>query len=236
MRVNKYLALCGVASRRNSDTLISEGRVRVNGRECLPGKDVTPGKDVVTVDGKKVFPIENHVYLMMNKPKGYVTTTSDDKDRKTVLDIIKEKDVRIFPVGRLDYDTEGLLLLTTDGRFANLLTHPAHEIPKTYVVRVRGEIREDELSKLKNGIVIDGEKTKKCRVSLKEAAEGESRIEVVISEGRNRQVRRMFETLGREVVFLKRTAVGKLKLGGLPRGEYRRLTPKEIGYFLIDEG
>ena len=231
MRINKYLAECGLASRRKCEAFVLEGRVKINGKQISELSTEVRGGDVVTVDGNKVQPIKKHVYLIMNKPKGYICTASDEFGRKTVLDLIRsDRSERIFPVGRLDYDTEGLLILTTDGDLSNRLMHPRNEIPKTYIAKVEGEIPEEQLDKLRSGIILDGVKTKKSRIKLLEFKDGMSRFEVVISEGRNRQVRRMFESINKEVVFLKRVAIGDLKLGGLNRGEYRDLFPEEVNY------
>ncbi len=233
MRINKFLAECGIASRRNCETLVLEGRVKINNKKVLKlATEVDPEVDLVSVDDKPVKPIGKHLYIMLNKPKGYVCTTSDERGRKTVMDFFvgKYPGKRIFPIGRLDYDTEGLLLLTTDGDLANRLMHPRNEISKTYVAKIEGEISEAELNKLRNGVELDGVKTKKCKVKLLEFDENVSRIEVVITEGRNRQVRRMFESINRDVIFLKRTAVGEIKLGGLFRGNYRELKEKESEY------
>lgn len=232
MRINKYLALCGIASRRACDQLITDGKVMLNGRLLKElGKEINPKVDIVIVEGKRVKAIENHVYLMLNKPKGYVCTTNDDKERRTVLDLIKDCDERIFPIGRLDYDTEGLLLLTTDGDFTNLLTHPSNQINKTYIARIKGVVAEDDLNKIRAGVVLDGIKTKPCKAKVLELNENFTRVEVVLQEGRNRQIRRMFESIGKEVVLLKRVAMGEVRLGGLPRGASRNLTEKEISYF-----
>ena len=233
MRINKFLAECGIASRRNCETLVLEGRVKVNNRKIVKlATEVDPEVDLVSVDDKPVKPIGKHLYIMLNKPKGYVCTTSDERGRKTVMDFLDGKypGKRIFPIGRLDYDTEGLLLLTTDGDLANRLMHPRNEISKTYVAKIEGEISEAELNKLRNGVELDGVKTKKCKVKLLGFDENISRIEVVITEGRNRQVRRMFESINRDVIFLKRTAVGEIKLGGLFRGNYRELKERESDY------
>lgn len=233
MRINKFLAECGIASRRNCETLVTEGRVKVNGRKVLKlATDVDPEKDNVSVDDKKVERIHKHIYIMLNKPKGYICTTNDEAGRKTVLELVKDKygDKRLFPVGRLDYDTEGLLLLTTDGDLGNRIMHPRNEISKTYVVKIEGEVTEDELNKIRAGVILDGERTKKCRAKVLGFEDNVSRIEVVISEGRNRQVRRMFESINRDVIFLKRVAVGEIKLGGLYRGMWRELKDKEIEY------
>ena len=233
MRINKYLASCGIASRRNSEKLIQEGRVKINGRVVTELATDVRERDKVEVDGNAVSAIERHVYLMLNKPKGCLCTVSDDRGRKTVMDYLPERNERLFPVGRLDYDTEGLLLLTTDGDFANLLTHPSACVPKTYVAKVEGAIDEAELNVLRRGVILDGKKTKPAKVQFL-GYEGElTRIEVIISEGRNRQVRRMFEAIGKNVVFLKRTQIGPLRLGGLARGGVRSLTEREIGYFKI---
>ena len=233
MRINKFLAECGIASRRNCETLVTAGRVKVNGKTVtMLATDVDPEFDLVSVDEKPVKPIARHLYLALNKPKGYVCTTNDEFGRKTVMDFFEGKypGKRIFPVGRLDYDTEGLLILTTDGELSNRLMHPRNEIPKTYVAKIEGEIAESDLNKLRQGVILDGVKTKKCKVRLLGTENNVSRVEVVITEGRNRQVRRMFESINRDVIFLKRTAIGDIKLGGLYRGNFRELKENEIEY------
>ena len=233
MRINKYLASCGIASRRKCEQLVLDGRVTVNNKKITSlSTEVDEETDKVSVDGKKVEPIHKHIYIMLNKPKGYISTTSDEKGRKTVLELLDPKfsEKRIFPVGRLDYDTEGLLLLTTDGELSNRLMHPRHEITKTYVAKIEGEITEAELNKIRGGVILDGEKTNKCKAKVVGFSDNISRVEVTISEGRNRQIRRMFETINREVVFLKRVAIGEIRLGGLYRGESRELKDEEIEY------
>ncbi len=233
MRINKFLAECGIASRRNCETLVTAGRVKINGKTVtMLATDVDPEFDLVSVDEKPVKPIARHLYLALNKPKGYVCTTNDEFGRKTVMDFFEGKypGKRIFPVGRLDYDTEGLLILTTDGDLSNRLMHPRNEIPKTYVAKIEGEIAESDLNKLRQGVILDGVKTKKCKVRLLGTENNVSRVEVVITEGRNRQVRRMFESINRDVIFLKRTAIGDIKLGGLYRGNFRELKENEIEY------
>lgn len=232
MRINKYLAECGLGSRRKCEELVTGGRVRLNGRPVSNLATEITEQDSVTVDGKKVARPVKQLYILLNKPKGCVCTASDEHGRKTVLDIVKPKypDARLFPVGRLDYDTEGLLILTTDGDTANRIMHPRNEVPKTYVARIEGEVTEAELDRIRGGIVLDGVKTKKCKARLLSFENNESRVEVVITEGRNRQVRRMFEYINREIVFLKRTAVGDLRLGGLYRGEFRELNAQEVEY------
>ncbi len=230
MRLNKYLADCGVDSRRNCDEIIAQGRVKVNGKTVTRlGVDVDPENDSVSMDGRRLRQKRRDVYVMLHKPKGVVCTAKDDKGRKTVLDLVDVK-ARLFPVGRLDYDTEGLLLLTTDGQLAQTLTHPSHHIPKTYVARIFGELSEEEEKSLEKGVLLDGALTQPASVKVVEKDDRTSRIEITIFEGRNRQVRRMLESVGKDVEFLKRVSVGELRLGGLSRGKYRFLTEKEINY------
>ena len=218
MRINRYLAECGLGSRRKCEQIVLDGRVKKNGRPIRElATEIDPERDVVAVDGQTVSTAARRVYLMLNK---------------TVLELLRGKydRYRLFPVGRLDYDTEGLLLITNDGETANRITHPRNEVPKTYIAKIEGAVEESDLDKIRRGVILDGVKTKHCRVKLLEFSDNISRLEVVITEGRNRQVRRMFESINREVIFLKRTAVGDLKLGGLYRGEYRELSEKEIQY------
>ncbi|HEY8424033.1 MAG TPA: pseudouridine synthase [Clostridia bacterium] len=232
MRINRYLSLCGVASRRKSEQLILEKRVKINGRVAENfAIDVDPKRDVVTVDGKVITLKEDYIYLMLHKPKGYVTTTSDDRGRRTVMDLIKvPKNRRVYPVGRLDYNTEGLLLFTDDGDLTNILTHPSRKIEKTYVARIKGTITPEELNKLRSGVEIDGVKTAPAKVRVLEGDEESTRLEIIIHEGRNRQVRKMLESVGKETEFLKRISIGEIRLGGLPRGKFRMLNKKEIAY------
>lgn len=230
MRINKYIAEAGVCSRRAADKLISDGAVKVNGRVCRElGKDINIYNDSVTVNGVRAVLPSEYTYIMFNKPKGCVTTSSDDKGRKTIFDYINI-DKRLFSVGRLDYDTEGLLLLTDDGELAYKLTHPSHEIDKTYHLSVEGEVKEGDLAVLRKGVEIDGVKTKPCRIKLLEFSDGLSKIEITIHEGRNRQIRKMFESKGYNIVFLRRISVGNLRLGGLGRCMHRPLRDDEILY------
>lgn len=230
MRLNKFLAECGVCSRRKADEIIAEGRVTVNRKTVSEmGFDVDEKKDVVYLDGKKIVPVTHYEYIMFNKPKGCVTTMSDDKGRKTVYDFIgREK--RLVPVGRLDYDSEGLLLFTNDGELTHKLTHPSNEIPKTYVVKIEGEISESDMATLRKGVTVNGVKYSRCKVKFTGEENGLSRLEVVIFEGKNREIRRMFEAVEKNVVFLKRVAIGDLRLGGLSRGGFRELNEFEIDY------
>ena len=228
VRLNKYLADCGVGSRRECDRLIADGVVVVNGKKATLGMEVSE-RDQITVNGKRVGDKQKNYYLMLHKPKGYVTTVKDDLGRKTVMDLI-DVNARLYPVGRLDYDTEGLLILTNDGDLANRLTHPRNEVNKTYIARISGMLSDKERLQLERGVLIDGVKTAPARVRILEKDQHHTRCEVTIHEGRNRQVKKMFEAVGKEVEFLKRVAVGELRLGGLKRGEYRFLNDYEVEY------
>lgn len=295
MRINKYLAECGVCSRRKADELVHQGRVSVNKKTVKEvGTDIDESKDVVFVDGKKVVRVTHYDYLLFYKPKGCVTTLNEDRDnksgrpgtqsetetadkrnkgatvqdcdkkkpRKIVTDFIGEdyKNKRLYPVGRLDYDSEGLLLLTNDGNVTYKLTHPSSEIPKTYVVKIEGTIEESDLAIIRKGVTVDGVKYGRCKVKVTgiekvnqksrkavyepkdiSVAKGDlrdsservyTRLEVIIFEGKNREIRRMFEAVEKHVVFLKRTAIADLRLGGLARGKYRPLNEGEIAYLL----
>ena len=229
MRINKYLATCGLGSRRGVEELVLSGNVKINGKVVTDlSTEVNEENDSVYVSGKRVKPVTNYTYIMFHKPKGCICSANDEKGRKTIYDYIDLKE-RLFYVGRLDYDTEGLLLLTNDGDLSNKLMSPVNEIPKTYLVKINGEIEESELAQIRKGVVLDGVKTKRTAVRRKGFTEdGLTELYVTITEGRNRQVRRMFETVGKEVVYLKRLAVGDLRLGGLARGKYRFLTENEI--------
>lgn len=233
IRLNKYIADCGVASRRASDTIIADGRVKVNGKTIKElGTKIEPFNDTVMVDDIIVKPMRQDVVILFHKPKGCVTTANDEFGRKTVFDYIKVDIPRLFTVGRLDYDSEGLLLLTNNGELANKLMHPSSEIPKTYLVKVEGEMPEHKLAQLRKGVIVDGTVTKRAKVKLLEFNKNISRLEVTITEGRNRQIRKMFEAVEREVIFLRRIAIGDLKLGGLSRGGYRYLNDYEIEYLM----
>ncbi|HBF44645.1 MAG TPA: pseudouridine synthase [Clostridiales bacterium] len=230
MRINKYLALCGVASRRACDEIIKEGRVKVNGKVAETGYDVDEFNDSVVFDGKKLSLKQKFEYYIMNKPKGYITSVKDDKGRKTVMDLLPKNVGRIYPVGRLDYDTEGLLIFTNDGDLTNRLTHPRNEVTKTYLVKTETPITEEKVNVIRKGVIIDGVKTKKCNVRIIETNKSFTKLHVTISEGRNRQVRKMFEAVNCNVDFLKRIKIGELTLQGLNRGEVRKLSPQEIDY------
>lgn len=230
MRINKYLAECGVASRRACDKLIADGKVTVNGKTAALGDDVNEGKDEVFVDGEPVRPGVKHQYYLMNKPKGYICSVRDERGRKTVMDLLPAGAGRVYPVGRLDYDSEGMLILTDDGDLAFRLTHPKNEIPKTYLVKIEGSISDNALNALRAGVELDGRLTNKSKVKVVETDKKYTKLHVTINEGRNRQVRRMFESIGKEVTFLKRIKIGDMGLGSLERGKVRKLTAEEIFY------
>ena len=228
MRINKYLAAAGVASRRECDKMISDGKVKINGRVAELGTEVG-GEDEVVVNGNKVT-IKKNEYYLLNKPKGYICSVSDDKGRKTVMDLMPQGAGRIYPVGRLDYDSEGLLIMTTDGELAQKLTHPSNEVPKTYLVKVEGTVTETALNPIRSGIEIDGYVTKKCKAHIVETNKAYTKIHITITEGKNREIRKMFATIGKEVMLLKRIKIGEISLRGLDRGSYRKLTVQEIDY------
>ena len=228
MRLNKFLAAAGVASRRECDKLIASGHVTVNGNTASLGLEVS-GEDEVFVNGNRVV-IKKNEYYILNKPKGYICSVSDDKGRKTVMDLMPQNVGRIYPVGRLDYDSEGLLIMTTDGDLAQKLMHPSNEVPKTYLVKIEGTITESDLNPLRSGIEIDGYVTKKSKAHIVETNKEYTKIHITVIEGKNREIRKMFAAIGKEVVLLKRIKIGELSLRGLDRGAYRKLTAREIDY------
>lgn len=229
VRLQKYLAMANVASRRAAEEYIVQGRVKVNGNVCdVLGTKVSM-TDKVEFDGKIVKIEEKKVYIAMNKPSGYVTTASDERGRDTVIDLVKN-DIpeRVFPVGRLDYNTEGLLILTNDGDFTYKVTHPKHKVAKVYLAEVVGVPDRKALNDLANGVLIDGKMTSRAKVDTVAINKNSSTLEITIFEGRNRQVRKMCEAVGHRVVHLKRTAIGNIKLSHLPLGKWRHLTDREI--------
>ena len=228
MRINKYLAEKGVASRRTADEMIAAGRITVNGKTAVIGMDVAEN-DEVKADGNLVSQGETKLaYYVMNKPKGVVCTMSDDRGRKTVADLLPPGIGRVFPVGRLDYDTEGLLILTNDGDLAYALTHPSREVKKTYLAKIEGTLTEKDLNPIRSGVELDGVLTKKCKAHIVETNKEYTKVHITLSEGRNREIRRMFESIGKHVCFLKRIRLGTLVLSGLDRGAVRPLTSEEI--------
>lgn len=230
IRLQKYIAKCGVASRRHAEELIKAGRVKVNGAVIEEMGTLVSEDDIVEVDNRIISTKENSVYIILNKPAQYVTTVKDPEGRRTVLDLVQVKE-RVYPVGRLDYDTTGLLILTNDGDFTNNITHPSNEINKTYIAEVTGFPSEDSLHKLKSGIMLDGRLTSKAEACIVEEKANSTVLKIIIGEGRNRQVKRMCEYIGHPVVKLERTAIGKLELGNLKQGKWRYMTPYEINLF-----
>lgn len=228
IRLQKHLADCGVASRRKAEELIADGKVRVNGRIAKIGDKVDPKRDKVSVRGKNVVVNNEKVYIMLHKPRGFVTTVNDELNRKCVMDLVKDAGSRLYPVGRLDKDSEGLLFLTNDGEFANKLTHPSSHVNKTYRVTVGGEVSDEKLDRLCSGIELDGRKTLPCDVFVIERREDRTILNFIISEGRNRQIRRMCEAVGLEVLRLKRIEIAGVKLGMLQRGDWRPLNEREM--------
>ncbi len=228
IRLNKYLASCGVASRRKSDMLILEGKVAVNGKIVTEvGTSINEKKDKVTCDGKELSLPSSFVYIKLNKPKGYICSASDEKGRKTIYDLVKTEE-RLFSIGRLDYDTEGLIILTNDGDFANKVGHPSFSLEKEYQVTVEGKVLESELAVMRKGAVVDGERMPPAKVKIIGFEEKSTKLSVIINEGQNRQVRRMFEAIGKVIILLKRVRIGGVRLGGLSRGEYRDLRIEEL--------
>lgn len=236
VRLQKMLADCGVASRRKSEDLIREGKVRVNGKVAKIGDKVDPYKDKVYVSGRRVTAAAKpkYRYIMLNKPRGYLTTMSDDRGRKTVIDLIPDVPERVYPVGRLDKDSEGLLLLTNDGGFANTITHPRKHINKVYRVTVRPDINDEQVARMSDGVVIDNRKTLPAQIRIVSRYTDKSVLEIVIREGRNRQIRKMCEAVGLTVIRLKRIQEGTVKLGRLKLGDYRDLTEDEVKKLLSD--
>ena len=228
MRLQKYLALCGVASRRHAEEMIESGRVTVNGITVTRMGTQAEEGDVVCVDGKPVFPEAEKKYIIYHKPAGEVTTVSDPEGRPTVLDKFRDYPVRLFPVGRLDFDSEGLLLLTNDGDMMNRLLHPSREVSKVYLIKASNQVTDEEIRRLRSGVLIDGKMTSPASVRLIRREAFDTVLLISIHEGRNRQVRKMLEAVGHQVVSLKRVEFGPVSLGDLPRGQWRRLTEREV--------
>lgn len=228
IRLQKHLSECGVASRRKAEELIEQGKVKVNGHIAVLGDKVDPKRDKVTVKGKNVIPQKEKVYIMLHKPRGFVTTMSDERDRKCVSDLVKDVGVRVFPVGRLDKNSEGLLIMTNDGELSNKLTHPSSHVNKTYRVTVGGSVSDEQIEKLSGGIVLDGVPTLPCDVFVIERKADRTVLGFIIHEGRNRQIRRMCEAVRLDVLRLKRVEIAGVKLGMLKQGDWRPLNEREL--------
>ena len=227
MRINKYLALCGLGSRRKCEEFVTNGEICINGKVVTNlATEINPKKDKVYYNNNLLTTPQTYVYYKLNKPKGYICTAKDDRGRKTIYSLIKS-DIRLFSVGRLDYNTEGLIILTNDGEFAEKIAHPSNEIEKEYIVKVEGQMLESELAVLRAGVVEDGKRMPSAKVVLLSFKDGISRLSVKINEGQNHQVRRMFSAIGKTITLLKRVSIGDVRLGGLSRGEYKPLTDSE---------
>ena len=229
IRLQKIIAESGLCSRRKAEEYIKQGKVKVNGRVASIGDGATM-KDVISVDGERIYLSKRRekYYIMLNKPRGYVTTMSDELDRRCVTELLEDFPERVYPIGRLDRNSEGLLLFTNDGKFANDIMHPSRHVSKTYRVTVRPGITDEQLVQLSEGVVIDDRKTLPANVTVLTQEQGRVVLQIVIREGRNRQVRKMCEAVGLEVARLKRTAIGPVKLGMLKPGTYRELTTEEL--------
>lgn len=230
MRIQKALSDCGFTSRRKAEELIKQGRIKINGHPAVIGAQVNPDRDVITVDGERVYTggKKQNIYIALYKPRGYVTSMSDELGRKTVDELVSDLGTRVYPIGRLDRNSEGLLLMTNDGEFANQMMHPKYKVAKTYRVTVHNAVTDDQVTQMASGVVIDGRKTEPCEILVQEKTATRSVMQIVLREGRNRQIRKMCESVGLEVVRLKRMSVGAVKLGVLQPGEYRHLTSREL--------
>ena len=231
MRINKFLASAGLASRRKCEEFVLQGRVSVNGKVVSNLAFDVSEKDKVFVDGERVSLPTKYTYLMMHKPKGFLTTLSDDRERKTVMELLPNELKMLKPIGRLDYNSEGLLLFTNDGEVAQNVMRPAKQVVKTYSVKVEGEVSSGDVIEMEKGVeTVTGEKFLPCKIKVQEIKDRKTKLEVQITEGKNREIRKIFDKFGYNVIFLKRVAIGTIKLGGLTRGTCRLLKPSEIEY------
>lgn len=236
VRLQKVLSERGVASRRKAEELIANGHVKVNGRLAQLGDKVDDRKDVIHVRGKKLGVAPKSVYIALHKPRGYITTMADEKGRKCVEELVRSVGVPVHPIGRLDRESEGLLLFTNDGDFSNAIMHPSTHVPKIYRVTLRQPMTEEQRLKMEEGVMLDDRRTAPCEVRIVSSAPDRCVVEIVLYEGRNRQIRRMCETFGLEVIRLRRNAIGKVKLGMLPVGNWRYLTPDEVRNLVMATG
>ena len=228
IRLQKYLSQCSVASRRKAEELIEQGRVKINGRKAILGDKVDPIHDKVLVCGKPIMSSDKKMYIMLHKPRGFVTTLSDEQGRKCVADLVTDAGVRLFPVGRLDRNSEGLLFMTNDGEFANILTHPSRHVSKVYRVTVKGKALEEQIVKMSEGMVLDEYTTQSCEISIIEKYDDRTVLRFVLYEGKNREIRKLCEAVGLNVIRLKRIEMAGIKLGMLPQGRWRELNEKEV--------
>lgn len=228
IRLQKYLSQCSVASRRKSEELIEQGKVKINGRKAILGDKVDPVHDKVTVFGKPIGNSDAKMYIMLHKPRGFVTTLSDEQGRRCVADLVADAGVRLFPVGRLDRNSEGLLFMTNDGEFANFLTHPKRHVSKVYRVTVRGTVKEEQIDRMAVGMKLEEYTTMPCDIDVIEKHEDRTVLRFVLYEGKNREIRKLCEAVGLTIIRLKRTEIAGIKLGMLPQGRWRELTEKEV--------
>ncbi|MBR1752839.1 MAG: rRNA pseudouridine synthase [Ruminococcus sp.] len=230
IRLQKLIAEAGICSRRKAEELITQGKVKVNGHPVSLGDKADPIKDIITVNGERIYISrkKSYRYIMLNKPRGYVTSMSDELDRRVVTELLDGVNERVYPIGRLDRNSEGLLLFTNDGKFANDVMHPSRKISKTYRVTVRPDVNDEQLVELSEGVEIDGRKTAPATILVLDKQPGRVVLQMTIHEGRNRQIRKMCEAVGLEVARLKRISVGPIKLGMLKPSEWRDLTPDEL--------
>lgn len=227
IRLNKFISENSKYSRRKADELISQGKVFINGEKASLGKKVDPDKDQVKIQGQLIKNTNKKIYLALNKPQGFITSRSDEKDRPTVMDLLP-RIPNLKPAGRLDFSSEGLLLVSNDGEFINKYTHPKFECTKEYKVKIIGELSDENKKKLEKGVIIDGKKTSKARIKILRKTEKQTSLLIQIHEGRNRQIRKMFGLVGHDVKYLQRIKIGKITLSKLAKGKFRKLTLKEI--------
>lgn len=233
VRINKFLAKANLGSRRKVEEFILNGDVKINGTICTDlGHQIDEEKDIVQYKNKRVIPEKEMTLIVMNKPKNYIVTKNDEFNRRTVYDLLPEFAKKLNPVGRLDFASEGLLILTNDGDLANKILHPQYKLPKTYFVTINAVLSEEEIQKLRDGVILDGKPTLPAKVYIRKVSDKHSEIKMTISEGRNRQIRRMIESLGHEVMQLKRIQIGEIHLENLPTGMWRYLTPEEVLYLV----
>ena len=230
VRIQKFISDCGVMSRRKAEEEIINGKIFVNGTKATIGQKINPTDDIVTSLGKIVERNDKKIYLMLNKPRGYVATLSDEKDRKCVADLVRDINTRVYPIGRLDYNSEGVLLMTNDGEIANRLIHPKSNVEKVYLVRIKGKIEDWQLEKLNAPMVIEGYRLKPVKVTIEDSTGENQVLRFVLHEGRNRQIRKMCEQVNVFITRLKRVSIGKIYLGGLNAGKWRLLTKGEVDY------
>lgn len=232
IRIQKYISDCGVMSRRAAEREIEQGRIYINGQRAVIGQKINPDNDIIKYKNEiiKKEKTDRYQYIILNKPSGYITTLSDEKGRKCITELIKDVGTRVYPIGRLDMDSEGLLLLTNDGDLTNKLTHPKHRIPKIYHVKVIGAITSDEIKALSRPMMIDDYEIQPVQVDIVKRHDESTVLRMTLYEGRNRQIRKMCETVGLEILNLKRIAVGKITLGDLHPGKWKRLTQSQVKY------